>query len=503
MQADGLLELSYVVERIASRECMVEPEAAQKIVQLCDKQKFLRILDTIQKDDVLLLTSSKVDSLLTDTTPACKAQPTTAHTEHAKNSVNVLWDVKQIYSNASSCDSFVQHFRNRCDKLQEIMKKRPFPSRPISSLERFRPSSEARDTLSISGLVADVRTTRNGHMLIELEDSSGSFAVLIPKDSEVMKDAHSVVPDEMLGVRGTLSSKGDLLIANELVFPDVSLERGQQLRLNSRDGGEEGNGSYAVLTSDIHVGSKSFIEGSWHKFVDWLNGDAGGEKARGIAQRVKYLLVAGDLVEGVGIYPNQEKDLSIDDAFEQYEEFASMVAQIPDHIQIVLSPGNHDAIRQGEPQPPLGEQVRAMFSDKIMFVGNPCLVEVEGVRVLMYHGRSIPDFISSMGNSDLNDPITPMKHMLIKRHLSPIYGGSVPLVPEPEDRLVIEHVPDILHCGHVHIAGYGVYRGVRLINSGAWQAQTDYQKMRNIVPTPGKVPVVELSSLKTTFLNFR
>ncbi|MHC1597023.1 MAG: DNA-directed DNA polymerase II small subunit, partial [Methermicoccaceae archaeon] len=126
----------------------------------------------------------------------------------------------------------------------------------------------------------------------------------------------------------------------------------------------------------------------------------------------------------------------------------------------------------------------------------------EGVRVLMYHGRSIPDLVSSMG-SDLNDPITPMRHMLIKRHLSPIYGGSVPLVPEPEDRLVMSQVPDILHCGHVHIAGYGVYRGVRLINSGAWQAQTDYQKMRNIVPTPAKVPVVELSSLKTTFLNFR
>ncbi|MHC1593405.1 MAG: DNA-directed DNA polymerase II small subunit [Methermicoccaceae archaeon] len=501
MQGNGLLEVSYVVEQIASCECMVEPEAAQKIVQLCDKQKFLQILDTIQTDDVFLLTSSRVDSLLTDTPPTCEVQPT-APTVHAENNVNVLWDVKRMCSNASSCDSFVQHFRSRCDKLHEIMKKRQFSSRPISSLERFRPSSEGRDNVSISGLVADMRTTRNGHTLIELEDSSGSFAVLVPKDSEVMKDAHSVVPDEMLGVRGTMSSKGGLLIANELVFPDVSLERNQQLKLDSRDRQEGDDASYAVLTSDIHVGSKSFIDGSWHKFVDWLNGDAGGEKARGIAERVRYLLVAGDLVEGVGIYPNQEKDLSIDDAFEQYEVFASMVAQIPDHIQIVLAPGNHDAIRQGEPQPPLGEQVRAMFSDKITFVGNPCLVEVEGVRVLMYHGRSIPDFISSMGSSDLNDPITPMKHMLIKRHLSPIYGGSVPLVPEPEDRLVIEHVPDILHCGHVHIAGHGVYRGVRLINSGAWQAQTDYQKMRNIVPTPGRVPVVELSSLKTTFLNF-
>ncbi|MHC1588987.1 MAG: DNA-directed DNA polymerase II small subunit [Methermicoccaceae archaeon] len=487
MQEGGQLELSYVVEQIASCECVVEPEAAKKIAQHCDKQRFLQLLDTIQREDGLLLTSSKVDSLLEK-----------MHTDQPVGSVSVLMDTKRVCSSASSCDSFVQYFRSRYHKLRKIMDERHLSTRPISSLERFR-ASEVKEEVSISGLVADVHTTRNGHMLIQLEDDSGTFPVLVPKDSEVMESVRSVVRDEMLGVRGTLGGRGDLLIANELVFPDVPVESKRQLRLNGENGHEAG---YAVLTSDIHVGSKSFVEGSWDKFVDWLGGEAGSERARAIAENVRYVLVAGDLVEGVGVYPNQERDLSIDDALEQYEVLASMIAQIPDHIQIVLSPGNHDAIRQGEPQPPLGDEIRAMFPRRVMFVGNPCLVEVEGVRVLMYHGRSIPDLVSSMG-SDLNDPITPMRHMLIKRHLSPIYGGSVPLVPEPEDRLVMSQVPDILHCGHVHIAGYGVYRGVRLINSGAWQAQTDYQKMRNIVPTPAKVPVVELSSLKTTFLNFR
>jgi len=494
------LELSYVVEQIASCECMVEPEAAQRIAKVCDGQKFRKILEAIQKNDLVVLTCSDVDSILEHTGASVRPSPQPSKGERPENGVSVLWDVKRVYSNASSCDSFVQYFRSRCKKLRSILMHRTFSPRPISSLARRRQTSEGREEVSIAGLVADVRITRNGHILIEIEDESGSFTVLAPKDGEVMKWASSVVLDEVIGVKGTLSSDGRLLIASEIIFPDISLERAQ-MRLGG--GSDHENAGYAVLTSDIHVGSKSFLEDSWHKFVDWLNGDVGNERARAIAEDVRYLLVAGDLVEGVGIYPNQERDLSIDDVLEQYEVLASLLAEIPHHIQIVLSPGNHDAVRQGEPQPALGEQVRALFDDGIIFVGNPCVVELNGVRVLMYHGRSIPDFISSIDGLDLNDPITPMKHMLIKRHLSPVYGGSVPLVAEPEDRMVIEHVPDILHCGHVHIAGHGVYRGVRLINSGAWQAQTDYQKMRNITPTPARVPVVELSSLKTTFLNFR
>jgi len=47
------------------------------------------------------------------------------------------------------------------------------------------------------------------------------------------------------------------------------------------------------------------------------------------------------------------------------------------------------------------------------------------------------------------------------------------------------------------------YKGVRLINSGTWQAQTEYQKMKNLKPTPAKVPVLNTSSLKITMLNFK
>ena len=41
-----------------------------------------------------------------------------------------------------------------------------------------------------------------------------------------------------------------------------------------------------------------------------------------------------------------------------------------------------------------------------------------------------------------------------------------------------------------------------MINSGGWQAQTDYQKMRNIMPTPGRVPIFDLKTHKISIMGF-
>ena len=86
--------------------------------------------------------------------------------------------------------------------------------------------------------------------------------------------------------------------------------------------------------------------------------------------------------------------------------------------------------------------------------------------------------------------------MLRKRHLAPVYGEKTPLASELEDYLVIDEVPDILHTGHVHVNRYKKYNGVHLINSGTWQTQTDFQKIKNIDPTPAQVSVIYKGSYK-------
>ena len=83
-----------------------------------------------------------------------------------------------------------------------------------------------------------------------------------------------------------------------------------------------------------------------------------------------------------------------------------------------------------------------------------------------------------------------MIELLKRRHLSPIYGGNI-IVPSKNDNMVIEKVPDILHMGHVHRNGLANYHGVKMVNSGTWQAKTEYQVILGHVPTPCMVPVYD------------
>jgi DNA polymerase II small subunit len=170
----------------------------------------------------------------------------------------------------------------------------------------------------------------------------------------------------------------------------------------------------------------------------------------------------------------------------------------------MVSPGNHDASRKALPQPAIaGDFLKTLQkSGRVHSLGDPCTVSLHSVEVLMYHGRSLDDIIATVPRLDHNHPENAMKILLQSRHLSPLYGGKTMLSPENRDFLVIERVPDIFHAGHIHVTGCCNYRGVLVVNSGGWQEQTDYMQKLGLVPTPGKVPLVNLQTLELNVLSF-
>jgi len=104
---------------------------------------------------------------------------------------------------------------------------------------------------------------------------------------------------------------------------------------------------------------------------------------------------------------------------------------------------------------------------------------------------------------DINKPIDAMKEFLICRHLAPVFGEKTQIAPAEKDFLVIDRIPDIFHTGHMHINGSGKYNNVTMINSGCFQAQTDFMKSFGIDPTPGIVPIIELDTLKAFELDLK
>jgi len=313
-------------------------------------------------------------------------------------------------------------------------------------------------------------------------------------NTEVFQLASEVVLDEVIGVVGRISKNGDLIIVQNIIFPDIKVQH-ERKRTELP--------ICAAFLSDIHIGSKMFMEPEWNAFLRWINGDLGNQRQRDVASRLKYLVLPGDLVDGIGIYPNQEKELAISNIYEQYQALAQQFASIPDHITIILQPGNHDAVRPAEPQPAFEKEIRDLFTGKdYIFVGNPCYFSLHGIEILSYHGQSLLDYSTNIQTLSYNEPTEVMKLMLKKRHLSPTYGGYTPLAPEHADYMIIHQVPDVFVTGHVHTSSIDNYRGVTLINASSWQSQTSYQKMLNFVPDSAKLPIVDLKTGSATAMDF-
>jgi DNA polymerase II small subunit len=381
-------------------------------------------------------------------------------------------------------EDFVRYFRDRYAKIREILSRR-MNARPIESLGK---SSSGRE-VSLIGMVMDIRTTAKGNRVIELEDPTGLILAVIQKDAEIYEQSRFVLPDEVIGVTGISDGNGRLFVRS-LLWPDMP---------NSTQALEKGSGC-ALLLSDLHVGSKYFMDDAWQRFVLWLNGEV--DDPSGLASQVKYMVIAGDVVDGIGIYPGQESDLAIKDIYAQYEAAALCLNAIRKGITVIIAPGNHDIVRQAEPQPALPEEVQKYFRGDRLFVGNPAWISLGGVSVLIYHGRSIDDLVLRLPGISYAAPEKAMVEMLKRRHLSPIYGSRVSIAPEHEDHYVISRPPAILHCGHVHTVGIARYKGVVVINSGTWQSQTDFQKKMNVQPQPAVVPIIDLATMKVRKLIF-
>ena len=453
------------VEEIEKPQVEQKPKAVEKPENLgVASENVVRIEDTEISEDSKLkykrnLTESKVNF----------------------DKYKVLKDTSNKSYTSGEIGNLIEYFQNRYKKLSDILSKRP----ELRTWQKINEITENQTDLNLIVMITDIRSTKNGHYLIEVEDDTGSMPVLVSKDNdELIRAAKNLMKDEVIGIvaQKRAGAENNLAICLNIIDPGVPRMPRKEVDFGT------------VFTSDIHIGSSTFLEDAFVRFTRWLNGDYGNEAQREMANNVKYMIVGGDIVDGIGVYPNQDKELAIKDITLQYDEAARLLGDIRSDIKIIITPGNHDASRVAEPQPAVPEKyAKSLYKlNNVEFLSNPSMVSLDGLEVLIYHGRGIDDMV--MGSNDFsherNDLV--MKEFLRKRHLAPLYGERTPLASELEDHLVIDRVPDVLHTGHVHINTYTNYNGIHCINSGTFQTQTEFQKIYNIVPTPAEVPIIDV-----------
>lgn len=483
--SDGIRDIKRKVVAVAlHRGYQVTEEAVSYICSQEDPiNKLKEIMNKLEelKPGTLVIDSDTISDVL----GKGEEVRITSETPEEPNVIELRFKVKDSYPYdvriTGSVKEFREHFLSRYTKLKRILEQRGNSFVSISNISKVKDGSEFNLAVMVYS-----RSDTEKSVILRCEDTSGSTTVYIPKrDMGLAKESELITPDQVIGIR--VKKIQQTLIATDIYLPDVPAFA--RPRPSSND-------AYVCLISDIHIGSKKFRKDLFESFLDWINRGRDGE-----VKRVRCLIIAGDLVDGIGVYPGQERDLEVRLVKDQVKIASKMISDIPDRIKIVFSPGNHEPTRKALPQPPLPEEYSSILKRhrEVELIGNPADVEIGGRRFIVYHGQGLNDMVESLPGisySNLKDTMRFVLEQLVKsRHLAPCYGENTPVLPLREDPLVVEEVPDILHTGHLHVASASKYRDIALINSGTWQEQTSYQRGMGLVPTVGTAVLVNLLTL--------
>ncbi len=482
---------------LISKGVLVSPEVLERGVP----DDILKKIIDEYGDDLLVIDEDLVNKFL----PSSVSSPPSPQSSSSSSSgsVRVVWSYDKP-SSKRSYDDFVKNLNMRFDNIAKILRTRQEMG-SVVSINRLR-SKNDRESVSLIAMIQDKQETANGNIILTLEDKTGTIKALISKSKDNLYSLGvDLQLDEVIGVTGTVSG-GEIVFVDNIVFPDIPLTK--EFKKSPKE-------EYLVCVGDPHFGSKVFLRKEFENFLRWINGEVGSPEQREVAKKVKYVIITGDLVEGVGIYPKQELDLAIPNIKGQYDECASYLKRIPSYINIILFPGNHDAGRLSEPQEPLlrkyAESLYAL--PNVTIVSNPAMVNIgatdqfPGFDVLLYHGGSFiyySDHIKSIraaGGQKRVDLV--MKYLLQRRHLAPTHEAALTVPTTDRDYLFIDRVPDFFVTGHIHRVSVANYRNVTLINASCWTDTTEDQIKRGLEPQPARLVVVNLHTREAKIMNFK
>ncbi len=427
--------------------------------------------------------------------------PTHAHINPESSTVTIVCSYQNTPKKYLVSD-FTNFFYSRYKYLESLLRTHQ-EVKSAMTINRILAKKE-KEIVTTIGLIEEIGETKNGNIMITLEDPTGKIKIVFTKrEKDLFTAAKDLVVDEVVAITGMCSEK--FIFAQNIIWPDIPSNH------EIKKGPDE---EYVIFLSDIHVGSKLFLKEEFTKFLRWVNGLGGSKEQREIAEKVKYIIIAGDLVDGIGIYPNQEEELEIKDIKGQYVEFVRLISQIPQDKQIIICPGNHDVVHLAEPQPIFYTEFASdLFTlPNVTLVTNPSMVNIgkkenfDGFDILLYHGYSFDYYVANVdsirngGGYHRSDLI--MKYLLKRRHLAPSFSSTPYHPSHAEDPLLIKKVPDIFITGHIHYCCVANYKGITMISGSCWQAKTTFQEKLGHEPEPARVPIVNLQTREVKVMRF-
>jgi DNA polymerase II small subunit len=230
--------------------------------------------------------------------------------------IEILADPAKNIASKGSLDSFVRYFRNRFEKMSAILRQRS-DVRGARSIANAFEASWNEKTKFIAMIMG--KRERSGKIFLEVDDLESTATVLVlgEVDKSLYEIAQKLSLDQVVCIEA-VRAKNELLVAKNIYMPDMP----------DRKPTKASEAVNVALISDIHFGSKAFLESAFKRMILWLNGKVGSAQQVELAGRTKYVIIAGDVVDGVGIYPRQEEELAVPDIYQQYKLVAQFIQQI-------------------------------------------------------------------------------------------------------------------------------------------------------------------------------
>ena len=341
-------ELSFVLNYALNKGFQIHPDAFKILDDITDSKKLEKIIKEIVKEKTRQK-QYQINQNDLETYLGIKDDPS------LQNELKVLSDPSLKITSGEGVKGYNALFSSRFNKLKRIISERP-ESKMLKSIAVVK-SAKLENDVYVCGLVTARNAERNITKLV-LEDPSGSFEGII-FDEELQKSAGTLLLDQFVMVRVT-SAKNSGLMIKDLIMPDLPDQK-----INKSE-----SEVFAVFLSDLHIGSKYFMEDELTEFVKWIS------SPDPVAKKIRFVLIGGDMVDGVGIYPNQNKELVCQTIEEQLQKAEELLDKIPKNVKIVIMPGNHDPGRRALPQPAIPQKYNSGLWNKenVEMVGNPALV---------------------------------------------------------------------------------------------------------------------------------
>ncbi len=407
--------------------------------------------------------------------------------------IKVKTDIPERTSAKPDITAFRHLFQNRFKQLSNILMDNLNNSEAI--LKRNLLANEvSRDKSGIIiGMVQDTRVLHTNKFVIQLEDPKSEIITncVMVQDSKSFPEYRDIIRDTVIGISGVLPKnfrEGDIT-----VFWGKDVIRPGFVPIKFKPTSDHHK---ILFISDLHFGSKHFIRSVFAKLIKLLTLQDLNPINENIAAEINTIIIAGDLVDGVGRFSDQKGQISFHSLQTQYENLAALLMEIPSHIQIVVIPGEHDATQTALPQPAIDKQIsKALLAiPNLISHGNPLRLSLDEMNFLVFHGQGNNELFQKQFQKKPLNPTLGIRHLLEYRHLCPEYGSFNPLAPFKKDYLIINEVPDVIVSGHFHQAHYEEYKGVKIITCGTFQRgdKKEYNLGENV--SIGIVPILDTVS---------